>query len=280
MHLVMLAIALVLAWYLRWRWSDPRGTWVSRWRVALGYFLVPPLLLVMTVVAILWMGPQGQMLGFEAGQLSYWAALGFLGYGGIIALKVGAQGWQSLEYAHRQPLADITGQASRILDVPALFAAQVGFWQPELVVSQGLLDTLNQEQIAAVLTHEQAHLYYRDTFWFFGLGWLRQLTLWLPNTQTLWQELLVLRELRADRWAAQQVDPLLLAESLLRVVSDPLTQPDLACAAFSAAVPRDRLTERIEALLAEPDPLPSPCLWSWSWLLLLLLPLLAVPLHG
>lgn len=76
----------------------------------------------------------------------------------------------------------------------------------------------------------------------------------------LWQELLLLRELRADRWAAQQVDPLLLAESLLVVVS---TMP-----------------VQIEALLAEPELMREPSLWSWTWLLLAFLPLAAVPFHS
>lgn len=169
------------------------------------------------------------------------------------------------------------GQASRVLNIPALFAAQIGFWNPELVISQGLLNTLNQDQLAAVLAHEQAHDYYHDTFWFFWLGWLRQLTCWLPNTEALWQELLVVRELRADHWAVQQVDPLLLAESLLLVVRAPLTQPEPFCAAFGAGA--DRLAERIEVLLAQPEQFPASEIESWPWLWLLLLPLLSIMLH-
>ena len=56
-------------------------------------------------------------------------------------------------------------------------------------------------------------------FGFFWWGWLRRLTEWLPHSKELWQELLLLRELRADQWAAQQVDPLVLAESLLLMVN-------------------------------------------------------------
>jgi hypothetical protein len=76
----------------------------------------------------------------------------------------------------------------------------------------------------------------------------------VTNTEALWQELLILRELRADRWAARQVDPLLLAESLLMVASAPSSIPfESFCAAFSQVAQRNRLEERIEALLAEPE---------------------------
>ena len=70
----------------------------------------------------------------------------------------------------RQP---IVGKTARILETDFLYSAQIGFWQSELVVSQGLLKSLDSEHLNAVLAHEQAHVYYRDTFWFFWLGWLR-----------------------------------------------------------------------------------------------------------
>ncbi|MBE9152395.1 M56 family peptidase, partial [Coleofasciculus sp. LEGE 07092] len=91
--------------------------------------------------------------------------------------------------------------------------------------------------------------------------------------------LLLLREIRADQWAAEQVDFLLLAESLLMVVSAPLMHSESFCAAFSCAAPKNRLEERIEALLAETH-LPQPPNWySLMWLLLSLFPLIVVPFH-
>ncbi|MGB7416004.1 MAG: M56 family metallopeptidase, partial [Thermosynechococcaceae cyanobacterium] len=146
-----------------------------------------------------------------------------------------------------------------------------------LVVSQGLLDVLTPEQATAVLVHEQAHRHYRDTFWFFWLGWIYQWTRWLPRSEALWQDLLMLRELRADDWAGQRVDRLLLAESLLMMVQSPLWS-DL-CAPFSPVMPKSRLEERIDALLSDPKEIPSLKLQSWSWFLWVLLPLLIVPFH-
>jgi Zn-dependent protease with chaperone function len=112
------------------------------------------------------------------------------------------------------------------LEIP--FAAQVGVWKPQLVVCRGLLEQLDEEHLRAVLAHEEAHRHYGDTLWMFAVGWLRHLSGWLPNTEVLWQELLTLRELRADRWAAQRVDPLVLGEALVQVVGYGMAQQPAA----------------------------------------------------
>ncbi len=280
MHLVMILVALGAACLLRCYPFEAWGNWTQRWQWALFLFLLPPLLLIGTALAVLCMGPQGQMMGWRTDWYSYCLVLG----GVVVAIafcgKLGFEGWQSLRQARAHSQINLDGNPARLLDNPLLFSAQIGFWQPELVVSRGLLQQLSPEHLDAVLTHEQAHAYYRDTFCFFWLGCLRRISRWLPNTEALWQELLVLRELRADRWAAQRVDALLLAESLLLMASAPVTASEEVCAAFSCAAPRNRLQERIDALLGEPE-LPARLgSWRWSWVLLSLLPLMAVPFHN
>lgn len=280
MHLVMILTALSLALLLRCRWSKPTGTWTERWQRSLLSFLLPPLLLLMTAIAVLCMGPQGRMIGLHADWFSYCLVLGCVGFAIGFGLRLATEGWQSLRQIRSYPQINLDCKPARLLDSSVPYSAQIGFWQPELVVSQGLLRTLKPEHLQAVLVHEQAHHYYRDTFWFFWLGWLRRITAWLPNTEALWQELLVLREIRADRWAASRVDALLVAESLLLVVSDPMMASESFSAAFSRATPINRLQERIDALLAEPES-PSPASsWAWSWVLIALLPLVAVPFHS
>jgi hypothetical protein len=234
----------------------------------------------MTALAVLLMGPQGQMIGLHTDGFSYGLVVGGVGLAIGFCLKLAIQGWQSLQTIRTYPKIDLDGKSARLVDTSTLFSAQIGFWQPELVVSQGLLETLKPEHLQAVLSHEQAHHYYRDTFWFFWLGWLRQITAWLPNTEALWQELLLLRELRADHWAAGRVDALLLAESLLIVVSTPMMASESFCAAFSRATPHNRLQERIEALLGEAESSPPSSFASWIWVVFALLPLVAVPFHS
>ncbi|NET38970.1 MAG: M48 family metalloprotease [Cyanothece sp. SIO1E1] len=282
MHLSLILFALGLAWSIRCVALQSSGTWQERWHRALGQFLVPPLLLLMTGLAVLCMGIDGSMLGLPAGWIGYLIAISFLGCALGLNLYLAWQGWRSLQQVQTYPAVAFNGQSGRLLETPDLFAAQIGFWRPQLVLSAGLLQTLPPNQLHAVLIHEQAHSHYRDTFCFFWFGWIRQLTFWLPNTAVLWQELLTLRELRADRWAAQRVDPLVLAESLLVVVQAPLINPAPYCAALGSQASSTQLEERINALLIdtelEPAPITNPL--SWRWLFLSVLPLLSILLHS
>lgn len=288
MHLSLIGLAIGIVCCTRLLWSRsifipffPRAqTQPTSWQPALFAFLFPPLLLLTTGMAVLDMGTQGQMLGVPVGGIGYSLAWGFLGYAGTTLLWTGGQAWRSLHRLQTHPQRSLNGLTGRVLAHSTPFAAQVGFWQSQLVVSQGLLDLLSQEQLEAVLTHEQAHAYYRDTFWFFWWGWLRQVTAWLPQTESLWQKLLLLRELRADRWAAQRVDPLLLAESLLLVVQAPVLGSQEIYAAFGADPTLNRLEERIEALLTDASPTEPQHRSLWLELLLTLAPFATVLFHS
>jgi Zn-dependent protease with chaperone function len=280
MHLTMLLSILAVAWF--WRYvgvSTPTGGWQKRWQHTLAVLLLPPLLLLGSSIAILKMGPHGWMVWGWEGWVSYWLAMAFLGFTTVCLVQMSIAGYRTLRQVRKYRQIELYGQTVRVLDVATPYSAQIGFWQPELLVSQGLVDSLDSEHLQAVLSHEQAHHYYRDTFWFFWLGWLRQITVWLPNSQIIWEDLLALRELRADRWAVETTDSLLLAETLLLVVQHTTVFEDSYCAAFNHMASPDRLTQRIEALITVPESPESAHWWQWSWLLVPFLPLLVVPLH-
>jgi Zn-dependent protease with chaperone function len=284
MHLLMILITLGLAWSIRLVGLSSQGNWAGRWQRSLFLFVFPPLLLLMTAVAVLCMGYQGQMLGLQASWFSYILAITWSGFASFLLLKLTYQAWLSRQQIRTYPQQLILGKVARILETNFPYIAQIGLWQPELVISQGLLKTLDKDHLEAVLAHEQVHYSCRDTFWFFWLGWLRSLSQWLPQTETLWQELLLLREIRADLQATQQVDALVLAESLLLVVQDvnqfsQLHSAEGFCAAFNQTIPHNRLLERIDALLTETETFPSGSWWNWSWLILTFLPLVTILLH-
>ncbi len=238
-HFVMIFGSLCLAWGLRYIWQNrddaDQLNWSQRWQKALVFFVLPPLLVVMTAIAVLCMGTDGQMIGFQAGIMSYAIAFIFLIYSVVRSVQLALNGWHSLQKLKNLvvdlPTDHLIAEPAKLLNMPMLFAAQIGFWRSQLFISQGLLDQLDRDHLEAVLLHERAHAHYHDTFWFFWLGCLRQVMSWLPNTQILWEELLLLRELRADRWAAQYTDGLVLAESLLAKVSSNM-QPETFAAAF------------------------------------------------
>lgn len=280
MHVDILVGIALLALGLRWFWRRNTHSWHDRWQRAIVAFSLPPLLMVSSAIAVISMGRQGHMLGLPVGQLGYLLAWGIMA-GALLTGVFGFwQGWRSLQYLRQYPIEHLpTSHSAHVIDTPLLMAAQVGFWHPQLVVSRGLVHSLTSEQLQAVLIHETAHEHYRDTFWFFWLGWLKRFSLWLPQTHALWQELLLLRELRADGWAAQQVDPITLAEALVHVVRSPLTAGNATYVAFGEAAPSDRLEERISHLLDAPISEPSHSPRLWPYLLIALLPLTIVVLH-
>ncbi|MDJ0617958.1 MAG: M56 family metallopeptidase [Calothrix sp. MO_192.B10] len=278
MHLVMILTAVAVACWIRYQWSEPQGSWIVRWRRSLFLFLFPPLLILMTAIALVCMGPQGQMGHWQVGWLGYVISLNLLVFLAWMCIRLTWQGWQSVKSAHQCPQISLNRKQARLLSTEALFAGQIGFWQPELVISQGMVNSLSPDHLETVIAHEQGHYHYRDTFWFFWLGWVRSCSSWLPNTDALWQELLALRELRADAHAALQVDPLLLAESLLLVVRDTSENTGIVCAALGASG-SDRLEQRIEALLSPPEPTPQPSLQSWQKFIWAFLPLVTVIFH-
>ncbi|MEO1622969.1 MAG: M56 family metallopeptidase [Cyanobacteria bacterium J06632_3] len=288
MHLHMLAVAVAISVLARllYRRIDASRSWQMRWHLALTAFVVPPLLLLATTVAILLMGVGGTVYAWD-GLLSYGLSLAFV----LLALALWLQlSWlthKTLREIRRSPksLIEAGGVRSvgRVMDLSAVFSAQVGVWSSELVMSQALLTHLDEPHLEAVLAHEMGHAHYRDTFWFFWLGGLRRLTIWLPFTEVLWQELLLLREVRADRWAARRVDSLVLAESLMSVITAPLMTAESVCPGFSCAAPRSRLAQRIDALLLDESAgllvNSELMLWQKVVIALALSPLLTIPFH-
>ena len=276
MHSLVVLSAIVLAWIIRYKTTYGGKNWSKRWHQTLFSFLFPALLVLTTAIAILYMGCHGAMLGIKAGSLGCIISASLVLFSSSCFVKLIYKGDRSIRQLASYPRQNINGKIARIIPTDLPYSAQIGFWQPELVITTGLLARLDREHLAAVMAHEQAHLYYRDTFWFFWLGWIRSFTFWLPHTEALWQELLLLRELRADRQAAKKVDFLSLAESLLIVAKAPLDP--MLCASLNHAAVGDRLNERIDALLEQAE-FPVTRWHNWSWVCLLILPLLTIFLH-
>jgi Zn-dependent protease with chaperone function len=279
MHFLMIIVALTVAYCLRSQWTLISGNWSQRWQYTIFFFLFPPLIILTTAIALLCMGSQGQMGYWHTSRFGYLFALASLCAALFLFIFLLLQGWKSIQAACRNPQVNIGGQKVRLLGIDSLFAGQIGFWKPQLVVSKGLIDSFSPEHLETVLAHEEGHYHYRDTFWFFCLGWVRSCTCWLPNTKALWEELLVLRELRADAYAALRVDPLLLAESLLMVVSNcNLSSEKSCCAALADAAEGDRLEQRIDALLSQPSVILENNI-SWNPFAFAFLPLVTVLFH-
>ena len=176
MHLLTILIVLTIAGLVRSSLPLSQGTWTERWHQSLFLLLFPALLILTTAIAILYMGCHGAMLGVQVGSFGCGVSAIVI----IFALGSFCQraylGLTSIKQLDNYQCTHLDGITAKVIDTDRLYSAQIGFWQPKLVVSQGLLDTLDKDRLKAVFAHERAHLYYRDTFYFFWLGWIRSST--------------------------------------------------------------------------------------------------------
>lgn len=253
MHSSLIGLVVLVALGWRWGWQVRGGSWRDRWQRALEAFCLPPLMLLSACAAILVMGHHGTMMGQTVSPFACWVSkLVWLLLGWVVLYRLARATWFGLRLRQYPEIMLPSGERARCLPLDRPFAAQAGFWRSALLVSQGWLRLSPIEQ-QAILKHEQAHARYGDPFWFFWLGVVRQFSQGLPQTQAIWAELQLLREIRADRWAAQETEPLLLAELLVKLSYPTIgSQPPLANGLGFSERAIERLEQRVEALL-QPD---------------------------
>jgi Zn-dependent protease with chaperone function len=280
MHFLIICLGLLLAYLVRLISNSLTIDFQKQWSYSLFFFAFPPLVLLMTSLVILSMGYHGEMWGMKPSKISFALALSFLIWSGISLIKLSIQLQQTIKHLHQYSQLNIQGKSVRLLQTSFPYAAQIGFWQSELLVSQGLIKLLSPEHLTAVISHETAHQKHRDTFFFFWLCWLKKITFWLPNNQLLWDNLLLLRELRADHTAAEEVDFLLLAESLLMVTKSAITETQKFNYDFVCPLINYRLQERIEALIDNNRSISQLNWGNLIWLILVFIPWLTIPYHN
>ncbi|MEO0934599.1 MAG: M56 family peptidase, partial [Cyanobacteria bacterium J06641_2] len=97
MHLLIILLALIVAYSIRCQCTQNIGKWNERWHNALFLFLFPPLLIFSTTFALLFMGPQGKMGGLQTGCYGYVIALLGITFFAIMWVKLVWQGWLSIK---------------------------------------------------------------------------------------------------------------------------------------------------------------------------------------
>ena len=289
MHGSLLLLTGLIAVVWRWRWRSTAGSWAARWQSALVDFCLPPLMVMLSAGAVLAMGHHGTMMGWSVSPLGCWVSLGALGFAsGVVAHTLVRTAQTQLRLRQYRNVTLPTGGHARCLAIDLPVAAQVGLWHSSLLVSRGWLEHLTLAEQQAMVAHEQAHADYRDPFWFLGLGMIRRSSIGLPNTQALWEELLLLREIRADHRAASTNDPLLLAELLVKLsrqmtlATQGYSSDMELCVGFHESLSLSRLEQRVNALL-EPGSVTEPAVpgpGRLMWLMVTLLPLTATWLHS
>lgn len=113
------------------------------------------------------------------------------------------------------------GERLTVVDAQEQIAVTIGLLRPSVVISTGLVASLSNTELRAVLAHEQAHAHRKDPLRAL-LGRMFAAHLWLaPAAHDLQLRARRDYELAADRHAAHRCGRRALAGALLRVTSPP-----------------------------------------------------------
>ena len=140
----------------------------------------------------------------------------------------------------------------RVLVTPDLhpLSYTVGFWRPVVLVSQGLLDALDRDELEAVLAHEEGHVARRDNLLILAGRSLAMTFALVPGVRGCFDGLRRNQELAADLFARERLgDGLVVAASLhkfARSVLRPVGYPVAAAFADEGDV-----SARIRGLLRD-----------------------------
>jgi Zn-dependent protease with chaperone function len=135
----------------------------------------------------------------------------------------------------------------RFLDSPRLLAFTVGLWRPQVVLSEGMISTLSQEELAAVLSHELGHVQSRDPLHLAVVRFLADALWFLPVTRSLAADFSDAVEAAADDWAvAITRQPVDLASALVKTARAGVQQAIPLATALAGHL---TVEDRIERLL-------------------------------
>jgi Zn-dependent protease with chaperone function len=131
----------------------------------------------------------------------------------------------------------------------------VGARRFRILISEDLIDALDDDELTAILAHEVSHIEARDVQLVFAAGVLRDMIAWNPLAHLAFRRLTTDRELEADRRAAALTSsPLSVASGLLKMYE--LMKKRRFCASRAALAflrPGGRIARRVSHLLDVAD---------------------------
>jgi Peptidase family M48 len=138
-----------------------------------------------------------------------------------------------------------------IVDEPSLVSYTIGFLRPRVVISDGLLETLEVDEIQAVLSHEEGHLAGRDNLLILVAQTLAHAFVLVPGVRFSYARLRRALELAADSYARRATgDPLVVASSLQKFARR-LGVPASVSLGTAYFADDGHVVERIHGLLGE-----------------------------
>lgn len=138
-----------------------------------------------------------------------------------------------------------------VLENSSPISYTIGFFKPRIVVSTGLREALEDEEVAAVLAHEEAHILGRDNLVILIAESVARTFALVPGTRRAAARLRRAQEIAADEYARQETgDGLIVASGLQKFAR---SVSPVRTAAVSAFAEETGVAERIWGLLVEPQ---------------------------
>jgi Zn-dependent protease with chaperone function len=163
------------------------------------------------------------------GRAPWWAlvaaALAGVLVGRLVQVFAGAATRTLQARARNRRLVDLVATrnpllaGARVVDHDLPLAYCLPGLRPRVVVSRGVLDLLREDEVRAVLAHENAHVEQRHDLVVLPFSAFGTTFPWVPGVRTASQQVALLVEMLADDRAARDHSPQVLARALCKVGS-------------------------------------------------------------
>ncbi|MDR6552576.1 M56 family metallopeptidase [Paenibacillus qinlingensis] len=145
---------------------------------------------------------------------------------GLILYTMGTMGWLAIKHGydvmkanklvkkyHDAALSaenaakfELTPQQLQIVNYKAPLAMTIGLWRPRILVSTGLMDMLEPNELRAVIEHEKCHVQHRDPGAIFLLALISKSMRYIPIFEWIAHKYPMMIELRADKYAIERME--------------------------------------------------------------------------
>ncbi|MGD6892194.1 M56 family metallopeptidase [Bacillus mobilis] len=140
------------------------------------------------------------------------------------------------------------GKQIYILPTAEVAAFTIGLFRPKVVMSEGMLQTFSDEEMDAIIFHEEYHQTNRDPLKLFCFTLLAEGMVYIPILKGLLQRYHVYQELAADKYAMRKMKSKFeLGSALLKIIKIKTMKNRCVTASFA----KTAINLRIEQVLNE-----------------------------
>lgn len=177
---------------------------------------------------------------------------------------------------------DLRRLALRLLPSPRPLALTAGLWRPQVILSEGIVSSLSEEELRSVLLHEQAHVRSRDPVRLAVAQFLKDVLWFLPVARSLARDFVDAIEEGADDQAVMLTQqPVDLASALVKTAKAGLISTSPVASSLAGNLSVEDRVKRLLGMEVERRADTTPTRWLTSGLIvMILLVVVMLPVAG